>query len=270
MSHQITRREYLRLSGGALLSLSFWPGRLSGEEAPATDEFTFIAVNDLHYSSAECCPWFEEVVRQMESSAPEAQFCLLGGDLADDGRPDQLGAVRDIFLALKIPSYAVIGNHDHLSDTDRTAYERHFPNQINHTFVHGGWQVIGLDSSEGTKSKETVISDATLRWLDENVPKLDARRPTIIVTHFPLGDFVVARPLNAESLVRRCLHLNVQAIFSGHYHAFTERTVDHATLTTDRCCSRVRDNHDGTPEKGWFVCTASRGEITRKFVQLRI
>ena len=45
----ITRREWLRLSAGALLSLGVWPGRLRGADAPAThDDFTFIAVNDLH------------------------------------------------------------------------------------------------------------------------------------------------------------------------------------------------------------------------------
>jgi hypothetical protein len=31
----------------------------------------------------------------------------------------------------------------------------------------------------------------------------------------------------------------------------------------------VRQNHDGTPEKGWFVCQATRGEIRRRFVELQ-
>jgi hypothetical protein len=32
-------------------------------------------------------------------------------------------------------------------------------------------------------------------------------------------------------------------------------------------CSRVRQNHDGSPEKGWFVCNAVNGEIKRRFVE---
>jgi hypothetical protein len=40
-------------------------------------------------------------------------------------------------------------------------------------------------------------------------------------------------------------------------------------ITTDRCCARVRKNHDGSPEKGWFVCQAVNGEIKRRFVEFR-
>ena len=52
----------------------------------------------------------------------------------------------------------MVGNHDYQSATDRSAYERIFPEQINYSFTHRGWQIIGLNSSEGTKAKETKIS----------------------------------------------------------------------------------------------------------------
>ena len=205
MPAALTRREWLRLSAGALLSLGVWPGRLHGADAPAHDDFTFIAVNDLHALEDACRPWFDDVVRQMKTSAPTAEFCLLGGDLADNGTPAQLTLIKDSFSALGIPYYAVVGNHDYQSDTDRSAYERIFPEQINYSFAHRGWQIIGLDSSEGTKAKETKISATTLTWLDQNLSKLDLRCPTILFTHFPLGDSVVARPLNADDLLERCL-----------------------------------------------------------------
>ena len=163
----------------------------------------------------------------------------------------------------------MVGNHDHLSDTDRSAYERIFPEQINYSFTHRGWQIIGLDSSEGTKAKATKISATTLTWLDQNLSKLDLHRPTILFTHFPLGDSVLARPLNADDLLERCYGLNLQAVFCGHFHGFTERPFQHSIITTDRCCSRVRSNHDGSPEKGWFVCQAVNGEIKRRFVEFR-
>jgi hypothetical protein len=267
MPTALTRREWLRLSAGTLLSIGLWPGRLRGEDGPPTDDFTFIAVNDLHALEPACRPWFDQVVSQMKASAPTAEFCLLGGDQADGGTAAQLTLIKDSFSALGIPCHAVVGNHDHRSDTDRSAYERIFPGQINYTFTHRGWQIIGLDSSEGTKSQETQISTVTLNWLDQNVPKLDAKRPTILFTHFPLGDFVVARPLNADDLLQRCYGLNLQALFCGHFHGFTERPFRNAIITTDRCCSRVRFNHDGTPEKGWFVCQAVNGEIKRRFVE---
>ena len=178
--------------------------------------------------------------------------------------PDQ-----GFLLRAGIPCHAVVGNHDYQSDTDRSAYERIFPEQINYSFAHRGWQIIGLDSSEGTKAKETKISATTLTWLDQNLSKLDLHRPTILFTHFPLGDSVVARPLNADDLLERCYGLNLQAVFCGHFHAFTERPFQKSIITTDKCCSRVRSNHDGSPEKGWFVCQAMNGEIKRRFVEFR-
>src|SRR3954470_4951182 len=129
---RLTRREWLRLSlsAGTLLSLGLWPGRLRGAEGPVTGDFTFIAVNDLHALEPACRPWFDEVVRQMKVSAPTAKFCLLGGDLAENGTPAQLTLIKDAFTALGIPCHAVVGNHDYQTDTDRSAYERIFPGQI--------------------------------------------------------------------------------------------------------------------------------------------
>jgi predicted MPP superfamily phosphohydrolase len=268
---RFTRREWLRLSAGtgagALLSLALWPGRLRGADAPPTEDFTFIAVNDLHALEPACRPWFDEVVRQMKVSAPSAEFCLLGGDLADGGTPAQLILIKDSFAALGLPCHAVVGNHDHRSDTDRSAYEKIFPGQINYFFTHRGWQILGLDSSEGTKSRETRISATTLGWLDQNIPKLQSDRPTILFTHFPLGLVPFFRPVNADDLLQRCSGLNLQAVFCGHFHGFTAFPFLNSIVTTDRCCSRVRSNHDGTPEKGWFVCQAVNGEIKRRFVE---
>jgi hypothetical protein len=82
-----------------------------------------------------------------------------------------------------------------------------------------------------------------------------------------LGGLVPMRPVNADALLQRLTTHNVQAIFSGHFHGFTERHLRETTLTTDRCCSRVRNNHDGSKEKGWFVCQASHGRVTRQFVE---
>src|SRR3954468_20282238 len=134
MPAALTRREWLRLSAGALLSLGVWPGRLRGGDGIAPYDFTFIAVNDLHALEDACRPWFESVVRQMKASAPAAEFCLLGGDLADGGTPAQLTLIKDSFSALGVPCHAVVGNHDHLSDTDRSAYEQIFSQQINYSF----------------------------------------------------------------------------------------------------------------------------------------
>src|ERR1700719_1688976 len=109
---RLTRREVLRLGMGGLLALGLRP-RLFGVETE--EEVTFIAVNDLHFSEAACRPWFDKVVAQIKQSAPKPEFCLLGGDLADQGTPAQLTGIRDAFAKLEIPVHVVVGNHDYIA-----------------------------------------------------------------------------------------------------------------------------------------------------------
>lgn len=266
----LTRRELLAMGTSTLVGSALLATAAKAESAPdrARAPWRFLAVNDLHFQSEECRPWFERVVAAMKASAPDARFCLLGGDLADEGRSDQLTAAREVFSALQIPLHATPGNHDYRTDDDRSAYESELPNQINGWFEEGGWQFIGLDTTQGTLYDKTTISAVTLDWLDSELPKLQSQNPTVVYTHFPLGGGVQHRPLNADLLLERLRPLNVQAIFSGHWHSFTESRWQSAILTTNRCCSRVRNNHDGTAAKGWFVCEVAGAKLTRRFVEI--
>ena len=261
----IRRREALRWSAGALLSLGLWPGCATG--ARGGESFRFIVVNDTHFMSPECGAWLEGVVQQMKGDG--AEFCLFAGDLSDHGRRDELAAVREIMTKLAVPTYVQIGNHDYLTPTDRGAYEELFPDRINYLFEHRGWQFLGLDTTEGQLFQQTTIPDATFRWVDDHLPRLNKTKPTVVLTHFPLGASVQYRPRNADDLLERFLPYNLQAVFSGHFHGFTERKLRNATLTTNRCCSLKRSNHDGSLEKGYFLCTATEGRFTRRFVEHR-
>lgn len=265
-----TRREALaRMSAGSLLAMGLWPGcQTTGANAGDGTPFRFIAVNDLHHASAECDPWFEALIRQMRSHA-DAEFALLLGDLADDAVPASHVAVRDHFRQLKKPTYAQIGNHDYKTDTDRRTYEEVFPAQLNYWFEHRGWQFVGIDSTEGTHYDKTRIQDTTLKWLDTTLPKMRKERPTVLFTHFPLATGVKMVPLNADAVLERFREYNLRGVFGGHHHGYTENKVRGTDVVTNRCCSRVRGNHDGTKEKGYWMVTAADGTLERAFVEFK-
>ena len=267
-AHRISRRDALRLASAPLVALGL--GGLS-HAADSENGFTFVAVNDLHFFDEQCVPFFRNVVAKMRESAPEAVFCLIAGDIADDGETAQYTAMREIFGGLGVPLLPVPGNHDFRVDGSRAAYDAAFPGKLNYAFQHGGWQFIGLDSTQGTDFDETNISAATLSWLDATLPKLDASAPTVAFTHFPLGKGVTYRPLNADAVLARLQTLNLRAIFSGHWHGLNEQRLDRADIIVNRCCARVRGNRDGSPLKGWWVCHATPyGTITHKFAALPI
>ena len=267
---RLTRRAAVgRLSAGALLTLGLWPGCLSRKaQTGEPGAFKFIAVNDTHFLSPDCGQFLEGVVRQMKTEGPE--FCLHLGDLTEKGERAHLGAMRTLLGGLGAPAYTVIGNHDYLKQYDRHAYENLFPRRINYWFEHRGWQFVGLDTTDGQLYELIDIQPATFRWLDDNLGKLDARKPTVIFTHFPLGEGVHYRPTNADELLERFKQFNLQGIFSGHWHGFTLRQVGETFAVTNRCCALQRGNHDKTKEKGYFVCEAQHGKVSYQFVECPI
>lgn len=259
-----SRREALRtLSAGTLLAAGLWPGHALAKSGGA---FRFAVINDLHYIDAACGKWLAAVMARIKAEKPD--FCLVAGDLTEHGQQEHLEGVRAVLERLGLPYHVVVGNHDYTTHTDRAPYEDVFPNQLNYFFEHKGWQFVGLDTSEGTRYQDTRIQPATLRWVDEQIGELNRKRPTLIFTHFPLGPGVQYRPLNADELLEKFVDLNVRAVFSGHFHGFTERRLHNAIFTTNRCCALKRNNHDKTSEKGFFVCEANDGHVLRSFVQV--
>jgi hypothetical protein len=265
-----SRREVIRLGAGAVLAAGLWPGRLLAADNGRGGSFTFVAINDMHFLSPRCPEWFARVSASIRSHKPLPEFCLAIGDLGEKGAQGELGPMRDVLRDLPMDYYTVIGNHDYITDTDRSVWEKLFPQRTNYQFRHRGWQFIGLDSTQGVEYEKTRIQPDTLSWLDSNLPQLNRTLPTVLFTHFPLGAGVMMRPANADDLLARFTDFNLVAVLNGHFHGYTEQVVKHASVTTNRCCSISRDNHDGSPEKGYFLCTAKDGAIHRQFIEVKL
>ena len=249
-SSSITRRVFLgRLPPAAALLVAAHGSARAADGGPAG--FSFIQVNDLHYFNDECGPWFRAVIEQMKASAPAAKFCLLCGDLADDGSHAALTAVKAIFSGLGVPLCAVPGNHDFTSGETRAGYDAVFAGMLNYRFVHEGWQFLGLDSTMGTQFDETLVNDATLAWLVAEVPKLDPRAPTFAFTHFPPADGMTYPPRNGGAGTPAQAQL--VAVFNGHWHGADERSAAPRRSLQPLLRARVRGKRDGSPLKGCML-----------------
>ena len=266
----LNRREMLRLSAGSLLALGLWPGVLRAEGESQGEDFSFIAVNDTHYNDAKCGEWLQTAIAKMKACSPKPELCLMAGDYTDHGTVAELTAAREIFKSLDMPAYGVIGNHDWRKSDDRKPYEEVFPDRLNYRFDQRGWQFMALDTTAGQAWSQTRISEGTLLWVDENLPKHDKKKPLVLLSHFPLGPGTSYRPANADALLERFKEFNLRAVFCGHFHGFTETKMGQTICTTDKCCSLKRSNHDGTRERGFFFCQVSQGEIKRTFVEVPV
>lgn len=267
-SPRISRRDWLRRSAAATLAFGLWPGCATHRENGRGGDFSFIQINDTHFSSPQCPEFFKRVALSIRAHRPVPELCLVVGDLAENGTSAELGGMRDALRDFGIPFHAVIGNHDYTTQQDRTAWNQLFPRSLNYSFEHRQWQFVGLDSSEGQRYEKTRIQPMTLQWVDDRLRKLDRKKPVVLFTHFPLGPGVTYRPVNADGLLERFRDFNLVAVFNGHFHGFTERRVGDTVFTTDKCCAIARGNHDKTKEKGYFLCRAGDGQITRQFIEV--
>lgn len=258
-----TRRELLRLGGLGLVVHAI------SEAAPVSgpDSFEFIVVNDTHYFDERCGAWLGEVIAAMRGSAPHAAFCLHAGDVTDRGSAVACVAAAKLFAELGFPLHPVPGNHDFIADNDRSGYDAIFPGRLNYRFDHCGWHFLGLDTTQGTRFSETEIGADTLAWVEAELSKLNPQQPVFAFTHFPLGEGVEMRPRNAEALLARLAKMRLRWVHCGHWHGESVRVADGITVTTSRCCARIRDNRDGSPLKGWHVYRAGgEGTLSRRFV----
>ncbi|MDB5320116.1 MAG: metallophosphoesterase [Phycisphaerales bacterium] len=262
------RRDALRLGAAAALTPLFSRWAAAADDAKASDAFTFIVANDIHYFDKRCAQWLaDRVIKRMNDQKPD--FCVILGDMSEDGTKEQNAAVHDVLKGLKMPLYVCVGNHDHQAgNDDRKPFEDHFPKSINYLFEHRGWQFVTVDSTQGHAGSKTAIHKDSLTFTAEALKTLDKKRPTALLTHFPMGNFLPNRPTNANDLLVAFAEHNLQAVFNGHFHSKTERAWGDATVTTNTCCSFHRQNHDFDPRKGYFLCTAKDGKVSREYIQV--
>lgn len=258
----MTRRAALRAAAALALAPAVAARAWAGS---ASDDFHFVVANDLHYRDERCAEWLGRVIAHLRALRPAPAFCVLDGDLSDTGTAAQLGAVRELFRTLPMPVHPIIGNHDFTESGDRAPFEKVFGPRLNFRFRHAGWEFLALDTTQGRDVYRTHIADPTLAWLDQTLPDLSRRRPVVVFTHFPLGRNWL-RPRNADALLARLRGHELRAVLSGHWHGITERTKGTASLSTGRCCSWWRTNHDGSLLKGFTLCRVRDGRLTHEFV----
>jgi predicted MPP superfamily phosphohydrolase len=263
----VSRRAFLGASAGVIASHLF-PSEASAADA-GTADFTFAVLNDIHYRDERCATWLEQVLKSIRGLRPRPGFVLLNGDLSDVGTSEQLGAMRELFGTLPMPVHSTIGNHDYTEDNRREHYERLFGKHRNFRFRHSDWEFVGLDTTHGGAVFRTWVPGETLGWLDANLPHISKDRPLIVFSHFPLGRNWL-RPMNAGDVIHRLRGHNVQGIFCGHWHGWTEVKSEALPVSTGRCCSWWRGNHDGSPLKGYFLCQIRGEVVSHEFIPVPI
>jgi len=204
----------------------------------AKDVVRVAALGDLHHSRTAPTGALQPLFAQISE---EADILVLCGDLTDYGLPEEAKALVRELAPLKIPSVAVLGNHDFQSDQ---------PGEVSRILADAGVKMLDGDTTEiegigfaGIKGfaggfgrralgpwGETIIKQFVHEAVNEAL-KLETalarlRTPRLIaVLHYsPIQETVEGEPmeifpfLGCSRLEEPLTRYPVTAVFHGHAH----------------------------------------------------
>jgi 3',5'-cyclic AMP phosphodiesterase CpdA len=251
----MNRRKFLTISGKAGLStlvasamgVNFGLVHVGASAAGMgrVDPFRFAILTDAHLFSQEDHKFdgfLADAVDAVNAMKPRPDFVVYLGDIAQNGRDDQLQKGIRILSKLAMPVHYIPGEHDWYLDMG-AAWRGHFGSPT-WSFDHKGVHFIGMNSilvrdfwtAAGLTPKQRMdvmemlespiagpwgVREEQLDWLDKDVKKLSPATPIVVFTHSPLWDYYPRWNFQTEDApqIREILGKFARVMsFHGHVH----------------------------------------------------
>lgn len=179
-------------------------------------KYNFALVTDVHVSPINTAP-YEDLVNTVNSinETPEIKFVVVSGDLTEEGDRGSLLKVKRTLDKLKVPYYAITGNHEtKWSESGMTAFGKIFGSD-RFRFEYDNFMFLGFNTGPVIRMMDGHVSPQDILWLESELKQVGQNKPIIIVTHYPLLDGDVDNWYQVTDLLRK---YNVKAVLGGHYH----------------------------------------------------
>lgn len=178
----------------------------------------FAIASDGHYGQpgTEYKQHHENIVRWLNEAHAQnpLDFVVINGDLVHD-RPDLLAVVKkEHYDQLRVPFYAVPGNHDH---ADTQLWKSVFGHEDNFSIQKNNVGLV-LANTSNTKGEYLCPNNEFLR---QELDKLKVLKTVFVVLHIPPHFWVPESPFVECPDTIKLLHSypNVKAVFHGHDHS---------------------------------------------------
>jgi len=195
------------------------------------------AVGDLHYSPQS----YDKIRLQMAQVRDDADVLILAGDLTNYGKPEEMDSLLAMLTRLRIPTVAVLGNHDFESGhsqelmksmtaegikvLDGTGYERDGVGFAGTKGFPGGFgrgMLTAFGEPEIKRFVQASIDEALKLELAMSQLRTERR---VVVTHYsPIAETVKGEPpeiypyLGNSRLAEVVDRHGAQLIVHGHAH----------------------------------------------------
>jgi 3',5'-cyclic-AMP phosphodiesterase len=293
----LNRRKFLKTlaAAGAAMALPSLPA----SKQPAPGSFDFVFFTDTHIQpELDAAHGCDMCFRKIASINPE--FAIMGGDHVYDAmgvNGVRAGMVYDLYnrteQLLGMPLHNTIGNHDVFGvltksgvvPADPTYGKKMYQDRMGQTFYafdFKGYHFVVLDSIQPTDDRlwEARVDEDQLRWLRDDLKRLPARAPIIVVIHCPLvtafatyAQVVTAdrkyntlTVANAPEVLEVFEDANVLAVLQGHTHINEVVTYKNTQYISSGavCGNWWHGSRLGTPE-GFTVVSLREGKINTRY-----
>ena len=194
--------------------------------------------------------------------AGQIDFCVLPGDNADDGAPEQYDLIRQVLGRLKMPVHVIPGDHDrkpgHLEAFYRGLNVESLPNAI----TVAGYRCLFLDVvSQGSGGPDFAVGQEQLEWLELQLRSASSQNLTSVV-------FMHAYPADLRrdgTALQQLLHqYRVGFVDMGHTH-YNELANDGTTIfATTRSTGQIEEG-----PVGFSLASLNDGVVSWRFKPLR-
>ncbi|SDH38773.1 3',5'-cyclic AMP phosphodiesterase CpdA [Pedobacter terrae] len=220
------RRFFLKNSLAAAVAASISPvlSSFADEQHPVSArsaevlKLRFAIASDGHYGQpgTDYKRHHDNIVKWLNECHDKSplNFVIINGDLVHD-RPDLLPEVKQNYYdKLKVPFYAIPGNHDH---ADTRIWQSVFGYGDNFSFEKNG---VGFVLANTSDTKGTYLCPDN-DFLKQELDKFKSLKTVFVVLHIPPHFWVPESPFVECTDTIKLLHSypNVKAVFHGHDHS---------------------------------------------------
>ncbi|MBV9763195.1 MAG: metallophosphoesterase [Acidobacteriaceae bacterium] len=186
-------------------------------------------------------------------------FVFLPGDIADNGSASAYRAARAHLDRLKVPWYAIVGDHD-VHERSFANFQTYVFSTLHGAFTIGNYRFLRLNAFSEPRPDAFSVDAQQLRWLDEQLEQASARgMQAVLLLHCYPSDLKQGSAELSELLRRSPVLL----IDMGHTH-YNEISNDGDVLY---CATRSTGQIEEGPV-GYSVITIDRAVVSWNFVRL--
>ena len=230
-----------------------------------TRSLTWTHIGDLHITAEHEPNYrdFQLIVETVNTHLKdEIDFCVLPGDNADDGSPDQYALIHRALEQLQIPVHVIPGDHDRKPGHLSAFYQGLKVAKLPTATTVGGYRCLFLDVvSHGSGGPDFALGPEQLEWLGSQLQSASHQDlASVIFMHAYPADL----KRDGNELTQLLHDHRVAFVDMGHTH-YNELANDGTTIfATTRSTGQIEEG-----PVGFSLASLNNGVVSWRFKPLR-